>query len=822
MTGNRLAWTFGAISLVVGALLTLKGVGQMEWPTVIPFDDTALLSDSALRRYLLLVLGVLSVICICVIATKRSVLVIASITASVLTLLCGAIWPLVAVAWFATASAVLGRKIGRILSPAENAPAWGTAFLLGSGTYGTAVGLLAHFAVNFPGLYASALALPLILFRNTFAELCSHLRVLTTRRAPTAFGDCVLELAVATVALVHIVITLLPEVAYDALTSHLFVPAHLALRHQWGFDVTTYVWAVMPMLGDWIFAIGYMLGGETAARLINVGFVLTIAWYIRELVLWAGGTVSGARWAVLIFLSTPLTFTESSSLFIESVWTTFVVAGTLAILRACSSVEETKHNLLIGSALLGFAAAAKAVTFTVIPALLIVLICRYKVWTKAELLRAALLGIAAFLLVGAIPYVTAWELTGNPVFPLFNKIFKSPFYPPENFEAPAVFGKGVTWDILYRMTFESGKYLEGRTGSAGFQWLLLFFPTTVLLFGFRLWKGVGLFLVGVLCVYFTFSSTAYLRYVFPSFAIFAACVGIAIGFVNSNRSIVYPALCFVGSAVVALNLLFINAGAFYSDFQLKSIFSEDKRHGYLQTRLPIRNAVELVNKLNTVGSPVAVFAQPLTAGLAADALYPNWYNLRFYSLIQEARSEQAIVDVLASNGVDFVIFDSNWGDAEKRRLIEAATEEIAELGTVTVRRIATAYRFQSELLKYPDFESYAGWSSVPGGFSRVGNGIAVSVSSPAFQSVPVMQKRRYLYSVKARCNGLPTQGRMQVNWVDAKSQFIGAEIRVFDCTDSSAEHKMEIIAPPKATMAVVYASGHTSIPLVFERVSFRQ
>ncbi|QDZ28858.1 hypothetical protein [Noviherbaspirillum sp. UKPF54] len=128
MTGNRLATTLGAISLIVGAFLTLKGLGQMEWPTVIPFDDAALLSDSALRRYLLLVLGVFAVVSICVAVTKRSVLLIASVAASVLALLCGAIWPLAVVAWFAAASAVLGRKIGRILSPAENAPAWGGHF----------------------------------------------------------------------------------------------------------------------------------------------------------------------------------------------------------------------------------------------------------------------------------------------------------------------------------------------------------------------------------------------------------------------------------------------------------------------------------------------------------------------------------------------------------------------------------------------------------------------------------------------------------------------------------------------------------------------
>ena len=155
----------------------------------------------------------------------------------------------------------------------------------------------------------------------------------------------------------------MPEVGHDALAMHLFVPAHLSLRHEWSFDVTKYVWAVMPMMGDWLFSIAYMLGGETAARLINVSFIFILCRLVRDLVLWAGGNAVGARWSVLLFLATPLTFTESSSLYIESVWASFVVAGSLSIFKLLPSAEDNKKiQLPIAGLLLGGALAAKAVT----------------------------------------------------------------------------------------------------------------------------------------------------------------------------------------------------------------------------------------------------------------------------------------------------------------------------------------------------------------------------------------------------------------------------------------------------------------------------
>ena len=175
----------------------------------------------------------------------------------------------------------------------------------------------------------------------------------------------------------------------------------------------------------------------------------------------------------------------------------------------------------------GFAASAKAVTLTLLPIPLLLLAWKYRTWLGTVGLRRLLAGVVLFLAIGTIPYVTAWWLTGNPVFPFFNGIFKSPYFPAVNFDSASIFGKGVPWDILYRATFESGKYLEAVAGVSGFQWLLLFVPAMLMLAANRQSRGIVLIFAGSSIVFLVFHSVSYLRYVFPAWAILAAAMGVA-------------------------------------------------------------------------------------------------------------------------------------------------------------------------------------------------------------------------------------------------------------------------------------------------------
>lgn len=813
-------------SLLAGAVLTIWGLAHLQWPQALPWFDA-----EALIRYV----GFLFICALLVFIgswwSRKSALLVGAAVAVGVALLAGALWPLLVTLWFAIASTLLGMFILTVLRIRFEGDSGLTSLLVGAGVYGTTVGLFAHFPVNYPGVYGAGLALPLMLGWRVIVEESRYIWTRPTSKSLTEFKINWLDVTIAVVALVHFVVALMPEIGGDALAMHLFVQSHLVQRHQWGFDASTYVWAVMPMLGDWIFSIGYMLAGETAARLINVGFIFILGCLVRELVLWAGGTVIGARWAALIFLSTPLTFTEAGSLFVESVWASFVVAGTLVVLRLSTVSDNTKFELPIAGLLLGYALAAKAVTLTILPVLLLLLMWRYRSWYKTANLPFLALGLCLFLVIGLIPYVTAWRLTGNPVFPFYNYIFQSPYY--SNGKDPfgaAVFNQGLKWDVLYQATFRSEKYLEAKAGAPGFQWLLLFLPASISLFTGGHRRAIALFVVGVMSIAIAFHSTSYLRYVFPAWVILIAVIGVVLDKVFSKYVIVKKLGYIVAAAAVGLNLLFLNAGGGYGDFSLTPIVDESNREHYLSGHLPIRSAVELVNRLNTGRTPVAVFGNASTAGISSDALYPSWYNFMFQSEITSIHAEQDLANILLKRDVNFIILDSNWnglnccsGGAEKQVLIEKVSEKIAEYGSLSVRKVKTDYHFKTELLSNPDFMSLKGWILAPEAkYDADAKVISANVVSSATQAVAVSSGRRYLNVVVARCAKEPTFGRIQINWLDIKGQFVSTDIKTFECSPTWTEYTMEVTAPQNSTDAVVYVSGQSTISLEFKSNSLRQ
>lgn len=811
-----------AIALISGFLLTFIGLSHLPWPAAIPWSD-----KSSVIRYVGFLLIAIFFVSLLAKGLHRNTVLAGAIASVLLAIGAGALWPLLVTLWFAAASAILGGwLLGKLRTKDED---WFNCFLTGAGVYGTAVGLLAHFSVNYPGIYGVALAFPMVLGWKVLRQWFIAFVIWIARSHASA--DRVsywLDIAIAIVALVFFTVALMPELGHDALATHLFVPAHLATRHQWGFDAGTYAWAVMPMLGDWIFSYAYMLAGETAARLFNVAFIFLLAWQVRSIVLWAGGTMIGARWAVLIFLSSPLTFTEGSSLFIESVWASFVVAGTFAILRVCSSDEGQRVQLITAGILLGCSLATKAVTLTALPVLLLILVWRYKTWLRAGMSGPLMVGLGCFLIIGFIPYGTAWWLTGNPIFPFFNEIFHSSLYPAENFR-DTTWSQYPTWDFPYRVTFQTNKFLEASPGAAGFQWLLMLVPASVALIAVWHRRGMALLLIGILSILLCFLSAPYLRYIFPAYTVLIAAIGV--GLTSFHKVAVVQTRWMSAAAVltVALNMTFLSAGPYvYRDFPLSSILSETNREQYLANRLPLRNAINLVNALNPGRTPVALFSDEQAAGLIGDALYASWYNYRFQAAYFAAKSEAALAAILLEKNTDFIIVDTNWsalGNVPKEQLalLEKVSTKVIQFGNITVRHLKSDYRFKKELLINPDYSGSNGWSLEGGAtFDAEAKALITNVNSPGTQNIAVSAGRRYMNTVIARCHKEKTQGRIQVNWSDANGHFIRPDIQVFDCTDDWQEHAMEVIAPPNAAGATIYATGHTSISLEFKSVSFKQ
>ena len=114
---------------------------------------------------------------------------------------------------------------------------------------------------------------------------------------------------------------------------------------------------------------GYMLAGETGARLTNLIFTYVMAYQGYQIATWLGGNPKSSKFAALLFLSTPLAFTESSSLLVEAIWGTYIVAGIVATLRLFKAgARNADSNLKVSGLMLGFAAATKAITLSILPA----------------------------------------------------------------------------------------------------------------------------------------------------------------------------------------------------------------------------------------------------------------------------------------------------------------------------------------------------------------------------------------------------------------------------------------------------------------------
>jgi hypothetical protein len=797
-----------ALFMLIGCIIVAWGLSCQTWPKVLTFTI-----NGAINFFSFTIVCLLILIAGIQFRLSRPIAIGALICLGLATIT-GAVWPLIVTVLFVISSIALGLNIISLFKDTNTTINIPNCFLIGAGVYGTIVGLLAQWPVNYFGVYMTLLAAPFINYRQLYQRIeCTNLihsikGSLSQRRFDWT------EIGITAVALVYIVIALMPELGYDALATHLFIPAQLSSSHKWGFDVSTYIWAVMPFLGDCIFSIGYMLAGETAARLINVSFIFTICWILRDMAMWAGGKNWGSNLAILILLSTPLTFTEGSSLYIESIFAAFAVGGIFALLRFFSNNDEWRVEALSAGILLGCALATKLLTITIFPSLLIILIYRHKNLFNRNLPQIFGFGFLSFLVFGSLPYIRSFWLTGNPVFPFFNEIFKSQLFPLQNFNNP-LYNSGFRWDTIYRITFDTGKYLESTIGAPGFHWLVFFVPAILVLLVNKRWRALELVFISVSAVAITFQSQSYLRYVFPSFVLLTSVLGVFFSDMYLTSRFLKNMIRIVSTLLICINLLFLNAGAFYRDFPVKSSFSEDSRKEYLKERMPIRNAVELVNELNIWRSSVAVFSHPQTAGLHSVALYANWYNPQFNKLIINASSEADISDVLAKKNVDYIILDENWGTADKRRQIINVTNKVSKIGPISVCSLKRDRLYQTQLLKDPAFKTNKGWQLSEGAEIKNGVGAIVNINENLSQAIFVTPGQRYLNTVKARCEDSNAKGRLQVNWLDASSQFIKADIRVFDCSKFVEELSMEVMSPPKAEIAIVYCAGQTVEPVIF-------
>lgn len=678
---------------------------------------------------------------------------------------------------------------------------------IGLGVYATFIGLMALLPINYPLSYIFILLLPIVFWKREALYLIKDLSNLN-KYFNNLFTNYLLSSSIIFCILVlYGFVALLPELGHDALVMHLTIPAHVSTHHEWSFDFEKYVWAVMPMNGDWLYSLTYMLGGEYASRLTNLALLIILVGFL----VCAVRKFASSRMVTLalgVFLCLPLTYLESSSLFIENAWAVFSFAAIYSFFLYVS--EKNKNYLFVSSALLGFALSTKVVTlFLVFPLVCLALFYIYR-REKIVFIKDISICLIIFIVLGSIPYAIAFIKTGNPVYPFFNAIFKSPFYDTVTSFSQPTFKQGFDFMTLRDITFASGKYIEGEVGSFGWVFFCILPFTFMTALISRVKYALPLTFVSIAFIALVFQSQSYLRYIYPIIPILIVVMVQGIDAIRDMSISFYRVVIFTSVVLISLSFLSLPAAnGYYRDFKLTPLFSPSSRAGFIYQKAPVRQAVKYINAIDGKNVNIGVFASPFVAQLKGTPYLANWYNDKFARAINAVKTETQLIDLMRDNGIKKVILDVNYGNEKILELLNLLTVVEKEFGTVSVRSLKINKFYTRELLKNSGFESAKGWAfTEPSVYNGSTQSVIATVPINVTQAVQVLSGGDYLLSAIVRCVKPESMFRLQVNWLSKNGDFLGTDLTPHLCTDEFSEIEKITLAPEDASVAIVYASGH--------------
>ena len=620
----------------------------------------------------------------CRLVLRRSYFQSIAIGFMVILLVSGESNALVSTAFFCISSVSLGRFIATRLRINPTTLRLSSFFLLGAGCIGSVVGFLVAYPVNSQALYICLLFLPLLTRLRDMREVLGSIR-LGFRFSRQKF-DPLMALIGSLLLAISIVIAL-PEVGYDALATHLFIPNYVFHRGYWGYDPTIYVWATLPMLADWIYTTCFFVGGEVGARAMNLIFLVAICDQISRLVTKITEDVTASKIATLLLLTLPLTYIEVSTLFTEIVWAAFLICSVLHTLQVSTKESPVPADVILPTIMFSFAAATKPVTLVILPAFLLLWLFFHRKHCLKMGVGTVIMALALAVIFGMTPYIRAFIITGNPVFPFFNGIFESSFYYPVNFNNP-IYDGGISLLTLFDATFNSSGYIEARDGTLGFHFFLLLPASVVLLLWARNKTTVAIMAAFILAICLVFSFQSYLRYIYPMLAGLCAVVAIAWHVSSSatkQLNVSYKGLAVLG---IALNLLFwSSSGHYHAHITYEILLDKSQRQAYISRTLPIRDAIDIINEINQTQEPVAFFTVPFAAGMKSDVIHGNWYNSFFDASFRNAKTSEDTKKVLDRFDIRFVLVNQDAIRPEKLAMLDEISSKVDKVNSHTIYRV---------------------------------------------------------------------------------------------------------------------------------------
>ncbi|WP_242112644.1 hypothetical protein [Luteimonas aquatica] len=345
----------------------------------------------------------------------------------------------------------------------------------------------------------------------------------------------------------------LPTMQADDLSYHLGLPSQLLLHARYAPQPEHQIWSFAPWAGDVLQGVAAVLARQEARGAVNALWIAAAG-----AALWSAAARLQAsareRWAcIALFASFP-----------PLVW---LAAGMQTELPAMAALIALAAVLLPGNGarlypaavLVGGLAALKLMhLWTALPLL------AYAAWVhrrEADWRRLSVAVVIA-IAIGGSSYWFAWSRTGNPILPLLNSHFASPYFPLRDFADPR-WHAGASFALPWRMTVDTDRYLEAWDGGIGFGLLALAGAWALALLRRR---HRAFALAAAMTVVLPLLPLQYARYAFPGMVLlFAAAVPRSEAVLGRGFGWMLAGLC-------VLNLAFqANAGWTHHSAALKRV-----------------------------------------------------------------------------------------------------------------------------------------------------------------------------------------------------------------------------------------------------------
>lgn len=586
--------------------------------------------------------------------------------------------PLLAAALLVAAAVVIGTKVCR--SCCWDSPA--IIVLVGLAVLAGISGWLLPFPIHYFMVYLGVLG-GLVVWghrdlRRTMNLICNRWR--------NAIAQAPIQASIAMLAVVMGGIALCaPTIQYDDMASHILMPEQLIALGYYKMDVASQIWAAAPWASDIVQSYIAVLSGHEARGAANlIWFSLTIA------MIWGLGEEldlpHGLRWlAVALYASLPIVVALNGSMQADAAITTVTVALTAIVVRITRI--RTKELLLPFFIISGLAIALKVTQGLLVLPLSFVVIA-YLGWRPflAQTIRAF---IPAVLIAGS-SYAYAFYVTGNPIFPVFNGVFKSPYAPSHNFDDPR-WHQGLAWNSLWRITFETNRYLEALPGAVGFSILAL---SGAVIWTLTMPRVRWVTLALAVAASGIFLGIQYARYVAP---IIPALV--TLGLVAWDRAKMKWRGEVLLAAVVFANIVFMPTSLyiFGDDLYWRLLTHIDQRPSALREDIQRSYSVErlFANYLRTTRPDgyslfLSDSQRPFIAPFGGHAFDASWYDPTFNAEALSAnddKSGSAWTSLFERTGMSDVLTNSSTSVAIRASLKQIGALPELSIGDFTLWRL---------------------------------------------------------------------------------------------------------------------------------------